>query len=98
MSVFEQLQRSSYLSGNNAAFLEELYESYLQDADSVPAQWRLYFQGLEAGDTQRARDVPHGPIREELAARARLGGYRRAAAMPAEGLSPEAAEKQAAVL
>lgn len=98
MSVFEQLQRSSYLSGNNAAFLEELYENYLQDADSVPAQWRLFFQGLEAGDSQRGRDVPHGPIREEFAARARLGGRRRVVEVQGEVLAPEAAEKQAAVL
>src|SRR5690606_8607296 len=98
MSVFEQLRRSSYLSGGNAAFLEELYESYLKDADSVPAQWRLYFQGLEAGDPQRIRDIPHGPIREEFAARARMGGFRPAVAPAAGNLAPEAAEKQAAVL
>ncbi|HEX5515733.1 MAG TPA: thiamine pyrophosphate-dependent enzyme, partial [Gammaproteobacteria bacterium] len=101
MSVFEQLRRSSYLSGSNAAFLEQLYEGYLQDPESVPAPWRLYFQGLEAGDTQRARDIPHGPIREEFAARARLSGFRApavAAGKAEAGLSPEAAEKQAAAL
>lgn len=100
MSVFEQLRRSSYLSGNNAAFLEELYENYLQDPDSVPTAWRLYFQGLEAGDGQPMRDIPHGPIREEFAARARMGGFRAPLQLVTSepGLSREAAEKQAAVL
>jgi 2-oxoglutarate dehydrogenase E1 component len=99
MSVFEQFRRSSYLSGSNASFLEDLYESYLRDADSVPTQWRVYFQGLEAGDASRAKDIPHGPVREEFAARAKLGGFRaRAVTGDVGNMAPEAAEKQAAVL
>ncbi len=96
--LFEQFLRNSYLSGANAAFLEELYEAYLRDADAVPSDWRMYFQGLEAGDMRRAKDIPHGPVREEFVQRARAAGRRPMALVQVQNLTPEAAEKQAAVL
>ncbi|RFA24775.1 2-oxoglutarate dehydrogenase E1 component [Alkalilimnicola ehrlichii] len=95
--LFEKLKRSSYLGGSNAAFIEDLYEDYLRDPDSVGNEWKYYFQGLETGDSRPQRDVPHGPIREEFARRARASG-RIQRVVADGGLSPEAAEKQAAVL
>ncbi len=66
---------SSSLSGANAAFVEELYERFLAEPEGVPAEWRDFFRGLPSG-AAGDRDVPHGPIREALLARAsgpRLG-------------------------
>src|SRR5690625_3110808 len=94
--LFEKLQRTSYLSGSNAAFIEDLYERYLRDPETVSSEWRHYFQGMEAGDPTARKDIPHGPIREEFARRMRANGRARVAAAP--GMTPEAAEKQAAVL
>jgi 2-oxoglutarate dehydrogenase E1 component len=94
--LFDKLRRTSYLSGGNAAFIEDLYEQYLRDPASVGTEWRYYFQGLEAGDSRRPKDIPHGPVREEFARRARASTRRLA--VVDSGLSPEAAEKQAAVL
>ena len=37
---------STPLYGGNADYLEGLYEQYLSDPVSVPAQWRTYFDGL----------------------------------------------------
>ncbi len=93
-TLIEQFRQSSPLFGGNAAFIEELYESFLSDPESVSDNWRLYFRDLQA-QTQGARDVAHGPIRDsfaQLALRPRTGGGQT------QVLSPEAAEKQAAVL
>lgn len=38
--------------GGNAAFIEELYESYLQDPNSVDAQWRNYFDEVRGNATE----------------------------------------------
>ncbi|KAB7627263.1 2-oxoglutarate dehydrogenase E1 component [Alkalilimnicola sp. S0819] len=92
--VFDKWQKSSYLGGANAAFLEDLYEDYLRDPALVEPEWRAYFQGLEAAGV--GKEVPHSAVRDEFRRLARSGGRR--AQMSAEGLSPEAAEKQAAVL
>ncbi len=36
----------SPLSGGNAAYLEQLYQNFLENPDSVDQQWRDYFAGL----------------------------------------------------
>ncbi len=97
---FEKLHRSSYLSGANAAFIEDLYEQYLRDASRLPDQWRAYFQGLEQGDPRQTREIPHSQVREEFARMARGNGHAagRSGRVDGAGLSPQDAEKQAAVL
>ena len=75
------------LYGGNADFLDALYEQYLREPASVPAQWRTYFAALAPpGTHERA----HGPVREAIAARAAAGP---AAPSPASG----ADARQAAV-
>ncbi len=93
---FEQFRQTSALSGGNAAFIEDLYESFLQDPDAVSEHWRAYFLGLQASGV--SREYLHGPVREAFA---RLAQSPRAVvALPGvgEALAPEAAEKQASVL
>ena len=48
MSAMKEFLSSSYLFGSNAPFVEELYESWLGDPQSVPQQWREYFDRLQA--------------------------------------------------
>jgi 2-oxoglutarate dehydrogenase E1 component len=43
------LEATSFLSGNNAAFIEALYEQFLNDPASVDGTWRTFFQALEDG-------------------------------------------------
>ena len=38
---------NSHLFGANAPFIEELYETYLQDPTQVSAEWRSYFDALQ---------------------------------------------------
>lgn len=40
-------KRDSYLFGSNASFIEELYESYLQDSNSVDEKWQKYFATIK---------------------------------------------------
>lgn len=73
-SQIEALQ-NSYLFGGNAPYVEELYESYLSNPQSVPDNWRAYFDQLQNspatdGQTQ-TRDLAHAPIVESFAQRAR---------------------------
>ena len=93
-TLIEQFRQSSPLFGGNAAFIEELYESFLSDPESVSDNWRQYFRDLQA-QTRGARDVAHGPIRDSFA---QLALQPPTVAGRVQVFSPQAAEKQAAVL
>jgi 2-oxoglutarate dehydrogenase E1 component len=55
------------LAAGNDAYVEAMYERFLTQPESVDPKWREYFASL--GPT--AQDVPHGPLVEELARRAK---------------------------
>ncbi len=84
--MMKDLLANSYLFGGNAPFVEELYEAYLNNPQSVPEAWREYFDKLQVLPTAAAeggRDVAHAPIVEAFAQRAKQGTL-RAPAAPAE--------------
>ena len=70
---------NSYLFGGNAPYVEELYESYLDNPGSVPDNWRTYFDQLQhmpATDGREAtRDQAHAPIIESFAQRAKANAF-----------------------
>jgi 2-oxoglutarate dehydrogenase E1 component len=89
-SLIKQFSQSSQLSGGNAGYIEDLYEQYLVDPDSVGAKWKAYFdatQGREAGD------VPHSQVMAQVQRAAREARYAPAGG----GIDEEGARKQAAV-
>ena len=63
--MFEQWS-SSHLSGGNAAYVEELYESFLRDPSSVPEEWREQFEKLPRVNGNIIQDVPHSTIKEHF--------------------------------
>src|SRR5512140_3614988 len=81
--MLKQYQSNSYLFGGNAPYIEDLYESYLDNPGSVPDQWREYFDQMQLvagpGKQAEARDVAHAPIVESFALRAKQGTLRPAA-------------------
>jgi len=84
MSVMKDFLSSSYLSGSNAPFVEELYEAWLADSQSVPQQWREYFDKLQAvpgPGRNGGRDVAHAPVIAAFAQRAKSAAGRPAAAV-----------------
>src|SRR5690606_29732724 len=79
MSSEKELLSTSYLFGSNAPYVEELYESYLDNPGSVPEQWREYFDQLQnvpaPGGTEQTRDQAHAPIIESFAQRAKANAF-----------------------
>ncbi|KTS77059.1 2-oxoglutarate dehydrogenase [Pseudomonas oryzihabitans] len=94
-SQMQQLWDSAHLSGGNAAYVEELYELFLHDANAVPEEWRTYFQKLPAV-TGNSPDVAHSAIRDHFVL---LGkNQRRAQPVSAGTVSSEHEKKQVEVL
>ena len=90
----QKLYQSTPLQGANAAFIEALYEDYLEAPERVPPVWRRYFDSL-GGDLG---DVAHGPIVASIGKRLRAPRRTNGAAAPSAGMpSTEAEQKQAAV-
>ncbi len=56
------MQKSSHLAGDNVAYIESLYETYLENPNGVPAEWRDYFEKLPRVDGVIASDVPHSTV------------------------------------
>ena len=76
-NVYSAYQGSTYLFGGNAPYVEEMYENYLANPGSVPDNWRDYFDALQhvpAVDGTDAKDVPHLPVINAFAERAKAGG------------------------
>ncbi|WP_367846783.1 2-oxoglutarate dehydrogenase E1 component [Rhodoferax sp. WC2427] len=75
-TVYSAYQGNTYLFGGNAPYVEELYENYLSNPGSVPDNWRDYFDALQnvpAVDGSNAKDVPHLPVVNAFAERAKKG-------------------------
>ena len=76
-SVYAAYSGNTYLFGGNAPYVEEMYENYLANPGSVPDTWRSYFDALQhvpASDGSDAKDVPHLPVINAFAERAKQGG------------------------
>ncbi|CCD29068.1 2-oxoglutarate dehydrogenase E1 component (Alpha-ketoglutarate dehydrogenase) [Candidatus Glomeribacter gigasporarum BEG34] len=72
--MLKHFQSNSYLFGGNAAYIEELYETYLDNPASVAEYWRDYFDALQniyAANGARVNDIAHAPIIESFAQRAK---------------------------
>ena len=50
-STLEQLYLTSHLYGGNASYIETWYETWLEDPEKVPEQWRQYFESMPVPDT-----------------------------------------------
>ena len=78
--MMKAFQSNAYLFGANAPYLEELYESYLNNPGSVPETWRQYFDNMQmvpASDgSVQSRDIAHAPIVQSFAERSREGTLR----------------------
>jgi 2-oxoglutarate dehydrogenase E1 component len=83
--MMQHYQSSSYLSGGNAPYIEDLYEAYLDNPGSVSENWRAYFdtmQNMPGANSADARDIAHSPVQASFVERARLGPICRVVASP----------------
>jgi 2-oxoglutarate dehydrogenase E1 component len=67
-TILEMMSSSGHISGSNAEYVEELYESYLADPASVSEEWNLYFSSLANGNANPVADVSHSTIRRDFKA------------------------------
>ena len=94
MAIFEAVCAVFEL-GANAAYIEDLYEQYLVDPDSVGATWKAWFDGFKG---REAGDVPHSVVMDAVA---RAGREAKAGVVTTGGASGgdlEAQRKQGSVL
>lgn len=79
------MDRPSFLYSGNAAFIEGLYEDYLQSRDSVSPEWRDYFDRAQSELDADTRDTSHAAVRErmlEIARNPRVTAVQQATAGP----------------
>ncbi|RUO36265.1 2-oxoglutarate dehydrogenase E1 component [Aliidiomarina sanyensis] len=81
---------SSQFAGGNAAYIEELFELYLDDPTAVSQEWRELFDTLPQG----AYDVKHSEIREQF----REAAKNKLKQAGSGSFNAELAEKQVRVL
>lgn len=71
-SVMKAWWESSHMAGGNAAYVEEIYEAYLNDPKSVSDEWRGVFDNLPKVDGVEL-ESNHSQIRDQFRALAALG-------------------------
>lgn len=84
----------SCLYSGNAWFVEELYETYLNNPENIDQEWRSYFDSLQEGVS--GKDIAHSPIQQAYAS-ATLNRQHGTQA-PAPAADAVSHQKQAAVL
>ncbi len=60
MKLIDKFRETSALNGANQTYVEELFESYLEDPQSVSEEWQKYFADFKNEDGQ---DVAQGPVK-----------------------------------
>ncbi len=87
---------SSHLSGANSTYVEEMYEAYQQDPESVGEDWRVVFDNLPAvnGASHEVPEAAHSKVRDYFRSLA-LDGRQKGAARVTD---PEVDAKQVKVL
>jgi 2-oxoglutarate dehydrogenase E1 component len=89
---------NSYLFGGNAAFIEDLYENYLENPQSVPGEWRDYFDRMQNLPGATDKDVAHAPVVESFVQRAKRGEFTSQRTLPAEPVTSERLQVAALLL
>src|SRR5699024_2650441 len=95
-SSMQQQWTSSHLGGNNAAYVDELYESYLADPNSIPEDWRVYFDKLPSVEGTVEAEMSHKAVREHFLLEAK--NRSRVQKMGAGAVSTEHERRQVRVL
>ncbi len=75
----QEYTTSACLSAGNAPYIEEMYETYLNNPNSVPDNWRAWFNAMQhvpASDGSSRHDVPHTPVVASYVERAKHGPFR----------------------
>ena len=94
----EQLWSSAHISGGNAAYVEELYDTYLHDPNAIPEEWREYFDQLPRVNNATSHDTAHSVIREQFRLLAKYPRSHGSSSTPAHAATVEHDHKQVHVV
>src|SRR2546429_8709632 len=97
-SVMRQFLDNSYLFGGNAPFIEDLYEKYLANPQSVPEEWREYFDRMQVLPGSSVKDVARAPVEQSFVERAKAGVLGGTKMLRAEPVTPERLQVAALLL
>lgn len=64
--TMQELWQDSYLASGNEEYLEEMYDAWLADPQSVSEEWRNYFSQLLKNLPRPSADISHTAIREQF--------------------------------
>jgi 2-oxoglutarate dehydrogenase E1 component len=84
-------QDSSSFYGSNAGFIEDLYEQFLDNPESIEASWQAKFRELQSSANY---EIPHSPIIERFA---QLAQKSQGRLKKLQGFTEESVKKQSAV-
>ncbi|MCP4235947.1 MAG: 2-oxoglutarate dehydrogenase E1 component, partial [Aestuariibacter sp.] len=96
-SVMKAWWDSSHMAGANAAYVEALYEAYLDDPQSVSESWRQTFDALPKVEGVEL-ESNHSLIKEQFKKLAALGPMARVSGAAPKAGSNQSDEKQVKVL
>ncbi|HWV15248.1 MAG TPA: 2-oxoglutarate dehydrogenase E1 component [Cellvibrio sp.] len=97
-SIMEHFWSSSHISGGNAAYVEELYDTYLHNPNAVSEEWRNYFDQLPRVSGVLTQDTPHSVIRAQFEQLGKSRAVYAAAPGGAGSVSADHERKQVKVL
>lgn len=63
--TMKEMWESSMIDGENASYLENLYDLFLQNPDELSPQWREYFTNLPASGTNQP-EVSHTEVKAQF--------------------------------
>ncbi len=90
-NLLKLFQDSSALYGSNAVFIEDLYEQYLENPESVSESWRKKFNSLH---DQSTYETAHSPIVNRFK---KLANSTQGRLAKLQGFTEESVKKQSAV-
>ncbi|MFT6284628.1 MAG: 2-oxoglutarate dehydrogenase E1 component [Arenicella sp.] len=96
-SVMKAWWDSSHMAGGNATYIEEMYEAYLDDAQSISDEWRSIFEKLPKLDGVEI-ETKHSIVRDQFRHLAALGPVARAGSGSTQSSASGSDEKQVKVL
>src|SRR3990167_6958683 len=70
----QDLWRDSYLASGNEAYLEDLYDTYLNSPGALSLEWRSFFDKLVNQIPRIHGDISHTEIREQFLKLAKEAG------------------------
>ena len=85
----------SCLYSGNAGFIEDLYEAFLADPDSINSEWRDYFKNLQQQTPGDGKDIAHSPVQQAFL---HINKQRPASLAPVTAETAAGHQKQVSVL